>query len=335
MSYQTPYKYQKSGYVQSTPYRRLNHDQYGMAKSASGLPMKNPDVQHAGKYAASLIDPWIYQDVRIPDLACYPTVTYTAQTEFLWQPVNSSGATDSKVLIVDLNANPQWQLANGLGGASPGTRISSPGPIITNASTRFSSGRVVSAGIRVKFAGNDANSQGQINVVSYTSTLGSYGAGGAILNNGTVAAAVNTPTTQRQFYSGPLRDGCMATYRPLDSASFEMTDVNTTAGSVDQGQFVVSIFGQSTPPPAFTVEITVNLEGTIVDNTLGLEQEAAYTNLGSLQQGLRAGSCISGCTDSLPSTVERMNDTAETFLGTRSGGSTFLSPPTVKRTRLS
>lgn len=256
-------------------------------------------AQTQGAYAGTLIDPWHVRDVRIPDLASYPTSTLTVETEFLWTPNTSNSSSNTEALYVYVSPNPGYIYAQGLDGTTPGQLTASStvtnlgGTTITD---NFTECRVVSMGVLLKFAGNDSNSQGVLNLVSAPSQPGSSVTGNYnLVNGGEYRAGVSAPTQERVFYTGPLREGGIITYRPYDSTSFQMSVPSTTIGNNQcYGQFAISLQGiNTTTPPTMTVHIVCNLEGIQKSNTKGYGAGAIVMDGAALEHGLSTGGQIS------------------------------------------
>jgi len=279
-----------------TPYGRLTLQKLG-----------NLQQQPRGLYAASLLDPWNHKNVKIPDLSCYPTTTFTATTEFLWKPVyDSTGATSTTALYFDITATgAQWQYAKGYeSNSNGGNRTGAVSKLISTAGRAlYRASRPVSAGIRIRFAGNDTNSEGQISMVAEPGFYGGTSDGNAA---STWFNAIMNPQQTKSYYIGPQKEGASAIYKPLDSQAFAMylTDLGTTYGT-----FIVGLSGNETPGP-FTVELIVNYEGTLLDTTTGLEVESTAMDVEAFQNGLIAASAAEQCTDGLVSTMNRQTQHA-------------------------
>jgi len=251
--------------------------------------------QKKGAYAGTLIDPFHVQDVRIPDLACYPTGTFQVETEFLWAPTVGTN-NDSTAITIYWSGNPSWVYTQGNSGLAPGsvTNAQTNNYLSTTTPTNFSAVRLVSAGVLVKFAGNDTNTAGMITAVQ---NAGQHS--GPVLqypdNVFFANAVVTAQATKRSvFYAGPSREGCIATYRPLDSTSFSMSLVSNTVGSNRcYGVTTIALHG-ITAGAQFTVQLVANLEGLVSDNTTGFEQGQVCMDSAAFEHGLQAASQVSG-----------------------------------------
>lgn len=269
--------------------------------------------QSQGAYAGTLIDPWHVRDVRIPDLASYPTSTTTVETEFLWTPDVTLTTANSQGIYVYATANPAYRFCQGnVGGtASPGaltasTTINYLGGTTIN--TNFTECRLVSLGICIKFAGNDTNSAGMINIVSIpaqpSSTAGMYN----INDASTYTAGVTAPTAERVYYSGPLREGAVGTYRPYDATSFfQQVPVGAGSNNYCYGLFAISLqLPAGSTAPSFTVQIVANLEGIQKLNSNAYGSGAIAMDGAALEHGLALGGEVSPVLPADENTMENI-----------------------------
>lgn len=275
-------------------------------ESASSVGM-----QKSGAYAATLIDPFNHRGIRIPDLACFPTATHSSEYSFLWAPSFATAtASNTNALVIDLGpvGGGYAQFVQGVGSTAPGvvgarnTTSQKPGgggvgaaTLTASFDTRFSSARVVSAGVLVQFCGGDADSKGTISVVTVPASGVDQLVGQAWVN-GTTDPGVNvsSPLLRRVFYTGPLVDGCYATYRPMDGSSFNM--VNGAASNNSFGAFVVSLEGTAVTGgglcPEMFVKVIVNYECITADNTYGQENLSVVVDGAATEGALNAGARI-------------------------------------------
>nr|QXP07792.1 MAG: putative capsid protein [Arizlama virus] len=272
--------------------------------------------QNPGAYAATLIDPFNFKGIRIPDLACYPTCTFSLETSLTWVPVTAGDDTNTTALVVDLNRDPQYQAMQGSSGGHAGNRVGAAVPIATNLSALYKSSRLVSAGVVVKFAGNDSNCKGAISIVNYPG----FDAIGVTLNKTTTYAnEVNYPERSVNFYYGPVREGAAAYYRPVDTSCFEIGPI----AQVDCfGVFIISLRGiDTTSPPTFTVDIQTNWEGIPNGAMIGSDMLSSTMDIGAFQRGLEAGASTMDVCDANAGTQAQVTHLAQTFI----------SPPQVKK----
>jgi len=263
--------------------------------------------QKKGAYAGTLIDPFHVSDVRIPDLACYPTGTFVVETEFLWAPTVGT-TSDSTALTIYWSANPAYIFTQGNSGVAPGTATNAATNqfLASTVTSNFSMTRMVSGGVLVKFAGNDTNTAGMITAVQNSSQPS--GAGLVVSDNAFFANSVTTAqaTKQSVFYAGPSREGCIATYRPLDSSSFGMALPSASAGSNKcYGVTTIALHGV-VAGTQFTVQIVANLEGIVKDNTTSFEQGQVCMDSDAFEHGLQAASQVSGVLPGDNETVQQM-----------------------------
>lgn len=329
-------QYHNTGYVKRRKDHPVIHSAYGDTISSSKGRVVH---QKLGDYAATLVDPWTHRNVRIPDLASYPTSPYTCEYEFLWSPGVVNSAASTSALIVDINSNPQFSFLNGMeAAATMGTNRTVTTALSSTITSRYTMGRVVSAGICVKFAGNDSNSAGMLYGVNRASGLA--GPGVNYNNTSTAAPEVTNPTQQQTYYAGPLREGVILTYRPLDADSFAM---QSTAGTGVYGQFIICMNGLPMSPsaPSFNVHIVVNCEGIIINNTLGLEQGGACVMPASYHFGLQAAIECPSTSGATETDAREMAKTAMELEGAGKGGlgprtsseSEFITPARPKKSK--
>lgn len=213
--------------------------------------------QSPSSYAQSLIDPFRYQDVRIPDLATHPTGVYTVSADIPWSYLAPGGtvlSTAGNSFIVALGAIPFFQSI--LSGTAAGSGRVKGTDLAQTVRPNFSQSRLVSAGLIMRYNGNDANSTGNITcaVLSALDVVGGQISYGTDVSDSPISASAVSPfvagtnannfwTTQvgggtalgkvRNSYFGPVVDGCRMTYRPLDSDDFGMR-TNDCLATFDQ-----------------------------------------------------------------------------------------------------
>lgn len=197
--------------------------------------------QSPSSYAQSLLDPFKYQDVRIPDLSTHPTGVFsvTKDLTFTYNAATSSSDGGSAWLI-GLGSVPFYQTVVP---AANGNRIQGV-DLAGKCRTNFSQARLVSAGVVMRYNGNDSNCSGNI-TCAVLSALDPVGGKTAIDGSGVVASTPihasastfvagsnkasefwekvgdgSSLAAVRNSYFGPVVDGCRMTYRPLDSDDF-------------------------------------------------------------------------------------------------------------------
>ena len=275
-------------------------------------------VQPATKYAASLIDPFKYRGVRIPDLACHPSVTYSLEFDTTITLV--SGANDGIIIPLCGNAGiKDYNNSSGAMSAQVGLGT------VSTVATSYSQSRIVSAQCVVKFAGDnnqqsgsivcafiqagDSSGSGGFNNVAMSSRWLDQGATLGLASNEKLISGVPSDnpelTKRRNSYLGPITDGCILQYRPADADDFiyrqTTNGVNATSFNsvpifnINCG-FVVGIRGVTpTQGRTFTVSVIVNCEALPVDDTIGLPGVGIYVNPQAQAFGLNAAANFPIC----------------------------------------
>lgn len=275
-------------------------------------------VQPKGDYARTLIDPFGVSGVRIPDLSCYPTATYRCEKQLSWVPQYSTTTDSSTAMVIDLCPEPQYQLLNGPESTIPGVRRAANPPqtavpnyigdLSTGLQTRFDRARLVSAAVIVRYSGNDTECQGSIAIVN---ECGSVLDANLNIANNVTAGTVSDPTQQKVFYKGPLKNGAIAVYRPLDSAAFAMKKTDSTTCF---GQFVISITGTAKTAanltPQLDVHIVANYEAVVKDNTQGIDEEAFAMDTEATEYGLSAATVYPSCYAGTLADIAKMSASA-------------------------
>jgi len=314
----------------------------GGEQIVKSVPLKSN--QPFSLYAQTLLDPFNYRGCRIPDLACYPTGVFTQEEEFTWtvstapyDPVTPANNTNNRVLIVRIAAEngsnynfAGVEVTPPTTGGVTYTTGTTPQLVGTNPASRYSSQRVVSGGIQVKFAGNDATSQGVIRGCVLTkndiiqvnsghfeqfrmaSSVTSPNPGAVtqfndianVSNNpvafGTLAILNDYINDQRVSYQGPMKYGIGMRYKPVDPLSFTMktTEVQTLwTGNVSQYDedafFVISLDGVANGT-VLTCRIVVNYEGVVRSDTTGILSLSSPASAASTDHGLNMANSIAG-----------------------------------------
>lgn len=290
-------------------------------------PNSNLVTQQPSKYAATLIDPFRFRGIRIPDLACHPSVTYSLEydtTITLTGGSTAEGAYDG--IIIPLCGNPGFKYYNNTNGRMSGA-LSANGTLVsqtcfgnaTNIATSYSQSRIVSAQCVVKFAGDDNAQSGSIvgAFVQAGDTNGSGGQSNLALTSRWLDQASQAAGTadffnliegvplqnpeflkRRQSFMGPISDGIILQFRPADADDFiyrqTSNGVNQTAlGAVPIFNINCGfIFGiRSVTGGAtrtFTMSVVVNFEALPVDDNIGLPGVGVYVNPSAQAYGLNA-----------------------------------------------
>lgn len=229
-----------------------------------------PNRQGRLDYAMTLINPFKNMGARIPDLSCFPTVTIQQTQNFSWSPTGNLAA-NQQGLFINFASQPSWSFINGDavatygltkdGLASTGVKFSDPALL-----AKVSQVRLVSAGVRISWAGNEANNQGQIIAVPLPRTL-SYQRTDWKTTFATDNEALND---MPGAYMGPMSAGLVYRYQPQDSLNFQMVDTMQTSptlwGQVGFGGVYIQTSGAGAGP-VFLVEIVGNYEGIPASNS--------------------------------------------------------------------
>jgi hypothetical protein len=282
-------------------------------------------MQPPSKYAATLLDPFRFRGIRIPDLACHPSVTYSLEYDTTITLIpGSSVAGNYDGIIIPLCGNPGFKYYQNTSGVMTGstTSVTAAQTCFGNASnvaSSYSQSRIVSAQVVVKFAGDDNAQAGSIvgAFVQAADTLGSAGQANTVLTSrwldqGHSAASANlanliegTPTDnpeflkRRQAYMGPITDGLILQYRPADADDFiyrqTSNGVNQTSFGAGAPIFNINcgfVFGirgvPALAPRVFTMSVVVNFEALPVDDNIGLPGVGVYVNPAAQAYGLNA-----------------------------------------------
>lgn len=237
-------------------------------------PEGKHSYQSASAYAKTLIDPWNFRGIRIPDLSCAPTAVWSEELELPLVLSNDS------VIKLDLSATSIVHF--GIADVTPLTAAnhkwtSTPQPItnLNSNAQRYSSGRVVSAMLSLTFTGASTVDEGQIlglqwvpsdkMATSYNSAVTDKIISFANPWVADFTAAMTLPNA----YVGAANRGICITYKPVDGTAFEMTPTVTGAGSPlttfgtaqpKYGGFFVWLSGITTNSP-YILKVIVNYEG--------------------------------------------------------------------------
>lgn len=255
-------------------------------------------------YAMTLIDPWAKLDCRIPDLACFPTATYTVEHNFEWNVAATNVATtNTQLLRVFMHGSAYYGFYNAFN-ITTGAPVASSqqqlpafntGTIPNGISSLYKSARVVSAGIKVSWAGNDSVTTGTIYSCYVPSDQG-YTSG----QNQVGFATPSAWTGQQEMYMGPMRLGAMCRYKPQDSASFDMLGTGAipfadTTYIPGFGSFYIGVNAPlDTAGLKFNVNLVINYEALVVGSNLGIDTGVSDADPAALAHGLNiAGRSLS------------------------------------------
>lgn len=247
-------------------------------------------------YAVTLVNPELKVNARIPDLACYPTATFSSELHTPFKIDNRATSANSSLIVVNTGAvSPtlyfhQGALSNVTKGApnSGGLGAVKIGQTGDEYALKYKAARLVSAMVKVTFAGQDTATEGSISGAYFPADWGySKGATLPFFDPGTWNAAPD-------YYQGPVKNGCCVRYKPVDSTSFDMKTTATQVNN-DFGTFMVLV----DVPVAVTsvtmqIDIVLNWEGIVVDNTLGIPVGISGADPGALAHGLNAAGSSAG-----------------------------------------
>jgi len=234
--------------------------------------------QRPADYCKTLIDPWLDMNIRIPDLACYPTAAFKQELNYVWNLTNVASNLNNSFLVVDLAECLGFFHCQGHDGTTPGgytggAIAANPiGP--PNLYQYYDQFRVVSAGIKVSFADADTQTKGIIWAATYPTGSESIQLNATPQSSPYKDVSAGQPldlsappklNDQKNMYSGPLVDGCILRYQPSDAKSFEMVRGTPTMNSTllfNYGRFVVAVNGLAVGDTrTLHVSMVVNVEG--------------------------------------------------------------------------
>jgi len=252
-------------------------------------------------YALSLINPEAKLNVRIPDMACYPTVAYTTE---LHQPItinNGTSTDNNQMLHVVLHGLPYIRSFQGQNGSVPGglstgaTAQNGYVGTIASIGANYKATRVVSAMAKLTFAGDDTKTQGSIfgtflphdwaikTGVKYSSTVGDN----PDIGYSTDKWMGDIP----DYYQGPLKQGVITRYKPVDGHAWDMTPIDASDTSLQYGTFLFLINPEATiTTTTFMLDIVVNYEGIVKHNDTGLIPAVSGADPGALAHGINSAS---------------------------------------------
>jgi len=242
----------------------------------------NTDTRYAYQartdYAIALLNPFKLMTVRIPDLSCYPTAVYTQQRNFNWVITPVGNTTNNQVLVVYFggNGNTFYQFYQGDGNnPSFGNATNNtwePSILDTSLNFRCRSSRLVSAGVRIKFSGNDSNNQGTMSIAPVPAALAkpTQDLGDNMWKTADMGALNQVPGA----LLAPITSGGVYRYQPQDADSFRMVTTSSTAGTLltsdPFGAVIIALSGVASNS-TFIVEIAATYEGIQADINTGID----------------------------------------------------------------
>lgn len=279
--------------------------------------------QQPADYAKTLINPWLDLGVRIPDLSSMPTSTFQYQKNFVWTVTNTNANTNNSILIVDLAENPGYFFCNGFAaagtegvwtGGTLATTVTALAPAASTMASFYDLFRVVSAGVKVKFADSDTATKGVIWGATAGATMESAQISSATKSSPFTAVNATSPwplnnasrwNDQVGVYCGPLSEGIVLRYAPSDSKCFQMikpdTDLRTTQ-IFNYGRLAIAIDGLAVGDTrSLLVEIVCNIEAIPTGSqSTQVQLKQSTANGAALDAGLNAATaaeCVFGGSD--------------------------------------
>jgi len=241
-----------------------NVDEY-LNDDGKYAPQKRTD------YALTLLNPFKLMTVRIPDLSCFPTGVYTQQRNFNWVVSSVAAATNNQILVVYFGSgNTFTQYYQGDANQPAFGQMTSttwaPGILDPGLDTRYYSSRLVSAGVRVKYSGNDNANQGTFTTVPVPRSLLPTPATdltNQLWDTGSMSALQSVPGGML----APVTSGAIWRYQPQDATAFQMNPTFTTAAQLDDygcyGAVIIAASGVAANS-TFIVELAATWEGICV-----------------------------------------------------------------------
>lgn len=207
----------------------------------------SPSRQLPEDYLKSLLAPHAYKGVKIPDLSCYPSTTFSEEEHITWIPSPSIPRGCGDILGIGLKPGVTYEKITSKAtiGVNTGLVVGSLTEldhiISTDLQPKFRAARLVSACASVTYTGNGDTNRGTItcsfvpfgkNYDSYINTTAAVAAA-----PGTIASGIDTNISLIKdyidSYQGPLKYGASVCYRPTDTNSLRYVPV-TTRGALNQ-----------------------------------------------------------------------------------------------------
>lgn len=249
-------------------YSRKRSYQGGVRRD--GLPpyikarLKPYNLQEPGAYIRTLINPEGSPNAVIPDEATYPSELYT-QRQSVQVTANAQGCAGIKIVVSNVPTY-YTEAAASADGAYTYNGVSAF-EAQADVRARFAAARLVAASVRAEFVGNDQNNQGYVlgSVYTKADTILATGLIQPNANWGTENTAYSTTLdshrNNREAYYGPAKNGVYATYRPIDSGSFDMKPIAIgPAETLGFGTFLLHAGGMATTAVVI-FHITMHYEG--------------------------------------------------------------------------
>jgi len=288
-----------------------------------------PSKQQPTDYPKALLAPHIYKNIKIPDLTCYPSTTFTEEEHLSWLPGPLTGGESMYIGLTPgvwvTTIHPTVLAASGISPAIPvaGSYGSQQNIIAQKLHTRYKAARLVSAMASITYIGNGDSNQGLV-----TCSYVPFGKAAAFTSTALVPGT--SPVWNGEFdrvlikdyvdsYQGPLKNGAVVFYKPVDSNSFRYVNLfdnsfarsasqasSNGAGSSGQGSvtveglfsnqsngfgyFVFNLEGESRDFSAFDVKIVANWEAIPNDDDTDAVITASPTNAAAASAGLSLAS---------------------------------------------
>lgn len=280
-------------------------------------------------YAKTLLNPWLDLQVKIPDLASFPTSCFRVESNYVWSVTPNKGAnTDNTILIVDLAEELGYFHCQGTSQTVPANRGDYTGGAIsastitnglTTLSNYYDQFRVVSAGLKIRFADNDTATKGIIWGTTFGTCTESLGSSSSYQSSPWTNVKTGSPfdgssdanwNAIRGVYSGPLVDGLVLRYQPSSASSFQMVKPQTTIATTQTfsfGRFAVMINGLTdlstvTMHCSMVVNIeAIPLSGQVPNNLIW----SSPANGAALDAGLNAISSSDNAFSNTPMDIEK------------------------------
>lgn len=277
----------------------VKRKRYGYDVGSKSSKIYN-EKQGRSDYAMTLINPFIYLNARVPDLACYPTAVFTVRKTFPFTVKNTNDLNNQGIIHIALATLPTMTYHQNRNGGTPGNFVGGSTTYLGDpnnyTSTKYRASRLVSAMLKVSYAGSDTDTEGLISAtyippemtakVTTGTATNTYGGMDPQQNLSIYGYCYTADTWEmaRDYYSGPLKNGAVARFKPVDSSSFDMRPIsnNSPAGSglsfttpYSFGDIICEIApGLSTTSTTVQVEISLNFEAllasTMSDANIGI-----------------------------------------------------------------
>jgi len=296
--------------------------------------------QEPSKYALSLVDPFTYRGVRIPDLACHQSVCYSTEADFTVSLLTTSiaGLTPYDGVIIPLYGNNGWKKYNNFNGE---TGVATPFGNANTIQASYSVARLVSAQVIVKYAGNDVDSAGIIVGALLQASDGENGgtpaakifAAGSTLADASFDLLLDTggsgqaPLAKRRGgYFGPVQEGLILRYKPTDADDFSYRTVGNGTGDQPGTKPIYDIpaafmFGCPSTGAIvkqFSVSVVCNWESLPTDDQIGLAGVGTYVNPASQAFGLNSMAMLPTVSGATPTDFSKQDQVVRSIAASSS-----------------